>query len=430
MRTPALTLVLALLLWPAARAWATAQEPERLVLDGQVLFIQSTPLAPLVEAREDLEQVFEVLSTGCWRGYVGTWHIEGDRLYLVSLDREDYDPDLEVEGSDEPGGSVWEKIPLSVLFGDVQPPIPATWFSGTLRVPKSPGRDYVHMGFGTTYDRELHLDIERGRVVSRRLVDMVADNRGRSGQDVEWVALASAGHTGPPVRDDGQWIDARSIPTAGFGEAHPQDTPFVTRGILDRDDDNPVIHLWIPETGVTPAVVLPLASSPPWPGEMTWPHVELEATWTTKGGRPALRVRWFRLLEPGETIHHPAYPLPPLAPGEAPDPNEILDPEEFLWVESPLEVKNAFGIEGIVTLHGPLDEGPVPQVHGVDVAAAPELANQDVLVVGVLEKWIVTERLLRLDLPAIEPFRKRGPGTYYRLVHPISGRLATPLRAE
>ena len=64
-------------------AWATGQVPERIVVNGQLHELYSTPLAPLLERREDLEGSFPSWSTGCWRGYVGSWQVIGDRLELV-----------------------------------------------------------------------------------------------------------------------------------------------------------------------------------------------------------------------------------------------------------------------------------------------------------------------------------------------------------
>jgi hypothetical protein len=101
------------LILSASSARATAQDQERLLLNGRELRMQSTPLAPLLERREDLERAFPFMGSGCWRGYVGTWHIEGEQLYLVSLERES-DPDLGAAGREE--------VPLSALFGEMALP--------------------------------------------------------------------------------------------------------------------------------------------------------------------------------------------------------------------------------------------------------------------------------------------------------------------
>lgn len=46
----------------------------------------------------------------------------------------------------------------------------ADWFSGVLRVPQGELLRYVHMGFGSVYERELHISIDKGLVVSTDVI--------------------------------------------------------------------------------------------------------------------------------------------------------------------------------------------------------------------------------------------------------------------
>ena len=55
-------------------------------------------------------------------------------------------------------------------------PLFAHWFSGVLRVPRGKLLQYVHMGFATVYEQELHIKIENGVVMETTVVD----NRGRN----------------------------------------------------------------------------------------------------------------------------------------------------------------------------------------------------------------------------------------------------------
>jgi len=88
-------------------------------------------------------------STACWRGYQGTWEIRDGRFYLIKLEGR-----YRLEGADP-------------LFVD--------WFTGVLRVPMGERLLYVHMGFGTVFEQELHIKIEDGIVTKTRTID----NRGR-----------------------------------------------------------------------------------------------------------------------------------------------------------------------------------------------------------------------------------------------------------
>jgi len=134
----------------------TAQFPEILIIEGEercMTFCPPIPAHPRI-VEVDVETVAReyphVLSTGCWRGYIGVWEIKEGRLYLVGL-RGRY----KLEG-DEP------------LFAD--------WFTGVLRIPQGEMLHYVHMGFGSVYEQELHIKVEKGLVVKSRTID----NRGKT----------------------------------------------------------------------------------------------------------------------------------------------------------------------------------------------------------------------------------------------------------
>ena len=60
----------------------TAQIREKLKYNGKIYHLAAEPLYPyLVEHKIK----FVSSSTACWRGYVGSWLIEDDHLYLVDL---------------------------------------------------------------------------------------------------------------------------------------------------------------------------------------------------------------------------------------------------------------------------------------------------------------------------------------------------------
>ena len=55
----------------------------------------------------------------------------------------------------------------------------ADWFTGVVRVPRGKLLRYIHMGFGSVFEKELHLKIEKGRVTASRTID----NRGKEWDD-------------------------------------------------------------------------------------------------------------------------------------------------------------------------------------------------------------------------------------------------------
>jgi hypothetical protein len=158
-----LTIVLALPL----TAGATGQQPDILIYKGKTYDLFANPLESFYKNEKD-KPLFQVrpgvMSTGNWRGYVATWKIENDFLYLVKLDAwicRDWDE------------STCTKVNLRRLFGKRyrNGRIHANWFSGDLRIPDGKMLQYVHMGYGSIYEREITLQVKSGRIVAESTID-------------------------------------------------------------------------------------------------------------------------------------------------------------------------------------------------------------------------------------------------------------------
>jgi hypothetical protein len=132
----------------------TAQCHENLILNGEETSMAFCPPLPenhprLIELsneeanKEDIDSI--IFSTACWRQYIGTWMVEDEKFYLVSL------------------------LGRYKIVGDE--PILADWFTGVLRIPKGELLHYVHMGFGSVYEQEIHIKIEQGIVTASRITD-------------------------------------------------------------------------------------------------------------------------------------------------------------------------------------------------------------------------------------------------------------------
>jgi hypothetical protein len=131
----------------------TAQIPESLLYQGEPVAMCTNPLGEYF-AMAGLNSPFESNCTALWRGYVGSWEIIDDRLYLIRL-----------QGALKNGGDVT----LEAVFPGFPDRVFAHWYSGTVRIPQGKQLEYVHMGYGSTFERDLLLEIERGVVVSTRV---------------------------------------------------------------------------------------------------------------------------------------------------------------------------------------------------------------------------------------------------------------------
>ena len=135
----------------------TAQAPEHLLYKGEELTLCSEPLGPFLEFSGSTVK-FDARCTALWRGYVGTWSIENDRLYLVAIKGS-------VITDDE-----MSEVGLDALFPDYPDGVFAHWFTGELRCPSGALLNYVHGGYGSTYEKDLFIRVQRGVVLEERVV--------------------------------------------------------------------------------------------------------------------------------------------------------------------------------------------------------------------------------------------------------------------
>ncbi len=131
----------------------TAQAAEILHYKGKRLDLTDEPLS-LYLANADWRPPFDTMSTACWRGYIGEWEIDRQRLYLIGI----FDP------------SMSETADLSELFPDTNGRIFAHWVTAELRCPIGKLLNYVHMGFASEHEQDLFITFRQGELVSERLV--------------------------------------------------------------------------------------------------------------------------------------------------------------------------------------------------------------------------------------------------------------------
>lgn len=131
----------------------TAQIAERLCYQGEDVAMCTNPLSDFF-AMGGFNPRFEPNSTALWRGYVGRWEIVDGRLYLVEL-----------HGTLEDG----TEASVATIFPDFPDRVFAHWYSGTIRIPQGKQLEYVHMGYGSKFERDLFLDVERGVVKNTRV---------------------------------------------------------------------------------------------------------------------------------------------------------------------------------------------------------------------------------------------------------------------
>ena len=130
----------------------TIQASELLFYEGEKHYLMNVPSIPdsIVQL---ISQDYYEESTACYRGYVATWEIKDDKLYLIDLSSRNYE--------------------------FVQsPPIFADWNNGQIMF--GTGNKKLSSSWVSAYDyeAEIHLTIENGLVVNINKVKNDSYNAG------------------------------------------------------------------------------------------------------------------------------------------------------------------------------------------------------------------------------------------------------------
>lgn len=159
-------LAVALALVPG-RVCATAQVPDLLVLDGKEVPLNTNPLEPYLDANRQTVPRFPPGSTANWRGYVATFAIRNGVLIVDKVEVSRWETPTDGKA---PVRRVEDVV--TQVFGG-RDDVPATWYTGALVIPRGKLVNYVHMGYGSTYERYTVIRVRSGYVLQR--LDMTAD---------------------------------------------------------------------------------------------------------------------------------------------------------------------------------------------------------------------------------------------------------------
>jgi hypothetical protein len=126
----------------------TDQEPDIIKDNGETVTLLGYPLEYYFE--KHTRPPFQFRKTSVHRGYVATWGIKGDKLYLVSLEGI-------LEGE--------KRASVADLFPGRAPPILADFIDGDIAIGRGKA---TRQGWNFIYEHEETLKIKAGKVVSRK----------------------------------------------------------------------------------------------------------------------------------------------------------------------------------------------------------------------------------------------------------------------
>ena len=145
------------LLASVSNVLATAQIPDRITYLGEKYAMHTNPLESYFEKHPDRKPDGGVMSTALWRGYVATFTVTNGVLQL-----QDIEIQVHVEKEDNSYPYEWKSV-----LRDVCPegkPLVIDWFSGILVLPYGDLKNYVHMGYASTYENYILLEVNEGKI--------------------------------------------------------------------------------------------------------------------------------------------------------------------------------------------------------------------------------------------------------------------------
>jgi len=154
-----ITTALAILL--CFTAFATAQYPDKIIYNGKEYKLHSNPLETYFEKFPDKRPKGSIMSTALWRGYVATFEIKDSQLLLKDIQIQYWDTT-----NRENHDNKWKSV-MNEVFPD-QKIVKVDWLTGLIVLPHGKLINYVHMGYGSTYENYFLLEINKGEFIKAK----------------------------------------------------------------------------------------------------------------------------------------------------------------------------------------------------------------------------------------------------------------------
>ena len=150
-----LILVLTFAILNTVNLMATAQYPDKLIYKGKEYALHSNPLEDYFDKYPDKRPKGGMMSSALWRGNVASFEFIDSQLYVKDIQIEVMD-----SSSKELYKTKWKTVLKEVFPGYER--IKTDWITGILVIPYGKLVNYVHMGYGSTYEKYILLEIDKG----------------------------------------------------------------------------------------------------------------------------------------------------------------------------------------------------------------------------------------------------------------------------
>lgn len=145
---------------------ATPQAPDQIIYKGRYYPLMTNPLESFYEGKTRPRFFFApgYRSSGNFRGYIATWEILENRLFLVAIDTWICESDI---------AESCQRVDLRDLFGKKYRDgrVEANWYSGDLRLANGRILRDPWTGYAAIFEHEIMLTVKSGRMVGEKHVD-------------------------------------------------------------------------------------------------------------------------------------------------------------------------------------------------------------------------------------------------------------------
>jgi len=145
-----------------SKIYGTAQSPDAIIYNGKKYMLHSNPLELYFENNKDKRPRGNVMSSANWRGYTATFEIVDSVLYVKSIEVV-----KAVKYTKDGGAKDIYKNVINEVFPN-QKKIKVDWLTGLLILPYGKMVSSVYMGYASTYENYIILEIKEGKLIKEK----------------------------------------------------------------------------------------------------------------------------------------------------------------------------------------------------------------------------------------------------------------------
>lgn len=144
-------------------AFGTAQDPDKIIYNGKKYMLHSNPLEFYFDKYPEKRPQSNIVSTGLARGYIAAFEVIDNQLFL-----KDIQVQIATKGSSKKKYRESWVSKFNDVFPDAAQKMKIDWFTGILVIPYGERKDYVHMGYASTYENYILLEFNNGNLTKEK----------------------------------------------------------------------------------------------------------------------------------------------------------------------------------------------------------------------------------------------------------------------